>query len=72
MKKDQTTVDNYKADLGYFLTKEYQDATFHSEPISDKDELLTEFKKALNNLRDGEKIVVKATKNFYLGSQNNQ
>ena len=72
MKKDQTTIENYKADLGYFLTKEYKDGTFYTAPISDKEEVLTEFKKALNNLRDGEKIVVKATKNFYLGSQNNQ
>lgn len=57
--------------VGYFFTQESKYGNISVSAISDKEEVLTEFKKALNNLRDGEKIVVKATKNFYLGSQIN-
>jgi hypothetical protein len=67
MKKDQNN-----SNVGYFLTKELKDGRLSTVPISNKEYVLIEFQKALNTLKDGEKIVVKATENFYLGSQNNQ
>ena len=66
MKKDQNN-----SNVGYFLTKELKDGRLSTVPISNKEYVLIEFQKALNTLKDGEKIVVKATENFYLGSQNN-
>jgi hypothetical protein len=70
MKKDQTTIGNYQSNVGYFFTQESKYGNISVSSISDKEEVLIEFKKALDNLKDGEKIVVKATENFYLG--NNQ
>lgn len=67
MEKDQNN-----SNVGYFLTKELKDGRLSTVPISNKEYVLIEFQKALNTLKDGEKIVVKATENFYLGSQNNQ
>ena len=67
MRKDQNN-----SNVGYFLTKELKDGRLSTVPISNKEYVLIEFQKALNTLKDGEKIVVKATENFYLGSQNNQ
>jgi len=73
MKKDQETIGNSQlgnSQLGYFFTQESKYGNISVSSISDKEEVLIEFKKALDNLKDGEKIVVKATENFYLG--NNQ
>jgi hypothetical protein len=65
-------MENQKLNVGYFLTKELKDGRLSTVPISNKEHVLIEFQKALNTLKDGEKIVVKATENFYLGGQNNQ
>ena len=71
MKKDQETIGNSQNNQsGYFFTQESKYGSNFTLPISDKEQVLIEFKKALDNLKDGEKIVVKATENFYLG--NNQ
>jgi hypothetical protein len=63
-------MENQRLNLGYFFTQESKDGRTFSKPISNKEHVLIEFQKALDSLKDGEKIVVKATENFYLG--NNQ
>jgi len=59
MKKDQTTIGNYQSNVGYFFTQESKYGNISVSAISDKEEVLIEFRKALDNLKDGEKIVVK-------------